>query len=29
MEPLPHLLPGGEGSVIPGGCKSPLPSEEG
>ena len=29
MEPSPHPLPEGEGSVIPGGCKSPLPSEEG
>jgi len=29
MEPSPHHLPEGEGSVIPGGCKSPLPSEEG
>jgi len=29
MGPSPHPLPEGEGSVIPGSCKSPLPSEEG
>ena len=26
MEPSPHPLPEGEGCVIPGGCKSPLPT---
>ena len=28
MEPSLHPLPVGKGSVIPGGCRSPLPSEE-
>ena len=28
MEPSPHPFPEGEGPVIPGGCKSPLPSQE-
>jgi len=29
MEPSPHRLPEEEGSVIPGSCKSPVPSGQG